>query len=115
MLRSLALGRRIAKSPISSVSVPYVIESTAKGERVFDIFSRLLKERIVMLHGPVTDSMATVIVASLLFLEAESPAKPINMYINSPGGSVTAGLVRQLIQAIYDTVWLFNLDAGVFE
>ncbi|KAJ2796026.1 hypothetical protein H4R20_005677, partial [Coemansia guatemalensis] len=71
---------------------------SARGERSFDIFSRLLKERIVMLNGPVNDSLSSLIVAQLLFLEAEDPSKPVSMYINSPGGSVTAGL------AIYDTM-----------
>ncbi|EJD04487.1 uncharacterized protein FOMMEDRAFT_140424 [Fomitiporia mediterranea MF3/22] len=75
-----------------------VIEQSGRGERSFDIFSRLLRERVVMLHGPIRDSMSAVAVAQLLFLEAEDATKPIHMYINSPGGSVTAGL------AIYDTV-----------
>jgi ATP-dependent Clp protease protease subunit len=69
-----------------------------RGERSYDIFSRLLKERIICLNGPVTDNVASVIVAQLLFLEAENPEKLISLYINSPGGSVTAGM------AIYDTV-----------
>lgn len=80
------------------IGIPYVIESSPKGERVFDIFSRLLKERIVFLNGEVHDSVSTIIVAQLLFLEAENPKKPISFYINSPGGSVTAGM------AIYDTM-----------
>ena len=75
-----------------------VLENTGSGERAFDIYSRLLKERIICLHGPVTDPMASVVTAQLLFLEADDPDKPINMYINSPGGVVTAGL------AIYDTM-----------
>ncbi|RKP39938.1 ATP-dependent Clp protease, proteolytic subunit ClpP [Dimargaris cristalligena] len=78
--------------------IPYVVERTSGGERSYDIFSRLLRERIICLNGQVNDSMASVIVAQLLFLEAESPEKPISLYINSPGGSVTAGL------AIYDTM-----------
>ncbi|KAL5518504.1 hypothetical protein ACEPAH_186 [Sanghuangporus vaninii] len=77
--------------------VPMVIEQSGRGERSFDIFSRLLRERVVMVHGPVRDSTSAVTVAQLLFLEAEDASKPIHMYINSPGGSVTAGL------AIYDT------------
>ncbi|TPX55861.1 hypothetical protein PhCBS80983_g04965 [Powellomyces hirtus] len=81
-----------------ALGVPYVIESSPRGERVFDIFSRLLKERIVMLNGEVHDAVAAIIVAQFLFLEAENPEKPINFYINSPGGSVTAGM------AIYDTM-----------
>ena len=75
-----------------------VIESTSKGERAYDIYSRLLKDRVVMLEGEVHDQMANLIVAQLLFLESESPEKPVSMFINSPGGSVTAGL------AIYDTM-----------
>ncbi|MGM0585733.1 MAG: ATP-dependent Clp protease proteolytic subunit [Pseudomonadota bacterium] len=78
--------------------VPMVVEQTARGERAYDIFSRLLKERIVFVSGPVHDGMATLIVAQLLFLEAENPKKEISMYINSPGGVVTSGL------SIYDTM-----------
>jgi ATP-dependent Clp protease, protease subunit len=78
--------------------VPMVVENTARGERSYDIYSRLLKERIIFLSGPVEDGMATLIVAQLLFLEAENPKKEINMYINSPGGVVTAGM------SIYDTM-----------
>ena len=78
--------------------IPQVIENTTRGERGFDIYSRLLREHIIFLTGPVEDGMAAVIVAQLLFLEAENPKKEINMYINSPGGVVTAGL------AIYDTM-----------
>ena len=72
--------------------VPMVVEQTNRGERSYDIYSRLLKERIIFLSGPVEDGMATLIVAQLLFLEAENPKKEINMYINSPGGVVTAGM-----------------------
>jgi ATP-dependent Clp protease protease subunit len=82
----------------SNYLIPQVIENTSRGERGFDIYSRLLRERIIFLTGPVEDNMATVIIAQLLFLEAENPKKEINMYINSPGGVVTAGL------AIYDTM-----------
>ena len=78
--------------------VPMVIEQTARGERAYDIYSRLLKERVVFVVGPVEDYMANVVVAQLLFLESENPDKDIHVYINSPGGSVTAGL------AIYDTM-----------
>jgi ATP-dependent Clp protease, protease subunit len=78
--------------------VPMVVEQTNRGERAFDIFSRLLKERIIFLTGPVEDGMSSLIVAQLLFLEAENPTKEISMYINSPGGVVTSGL------AIYDTM-----------
>jgi ATP-dependent Clp protease protease subunit len=78
--------------------VPMVVEQTARGERAFDIYSRLLKERVVFCIGPVEDHMANLIVAQLLFLESENPDKDVHLYINSPGGSVTAGL------AIYDTM-----------
>ena len=78
--------------------IPTVIEKESRGERAYDIYSRLLKDRIVMLNGPVEDGMANVIIAQLLFLESENPEKAINLYINSPGGAVTAGL------AIYDTM-----------
>ena len=78
--------------------VPMVVEQTNRGERAYDIFSRLLKERIIFVTGPVEDGMSTLIVAQLLFLEAENPKKEISMYINSPGGVVTSGL------AIYDTM-----------
>eukprot|EP00842_Homolaphlyctis_polyrhiza_P000916 jgi/Hompol1/1825/HPOL_005778-RA len=78
-----------------ALGIPYVIESSSRGERVFDIFSRLLKERIVMLNGEVDDPIAAIVVAQLLFLEAENPEKPISFYINSPGGSVTAGMYIQ--------------------
>ncbi|MGL5391448.1 MAG: ATP-dependent Clp endopeptidase proteolytic subunit ClpP [Shewanella sp.] len=85
-------------SEIQSALVPMVIEQTAKGERSYDIYSRLLKERIIFLVGQVEEHMANLIVAQLLFLESESPDKDIFLYINSPGGSVTAGM------AIYDTM-----------
>ncbi|WP_097461136.1 ATP-dependent Clp endopeptidase proteolytic subunit ClpP [Mangrovitalea sediminis] len=78
--------------------VPIVIEQTARGERSFDIYSRLLKERVIFLVGPVEDHMANLVVAQLLFLESENPDKDIHLYINSPGGSVTAGM------SIYDTM-----------
>src|SRR5438132_10590610 len=78
--------------------VPMVVEQTNRGERAYDIFSRLLKERIVFITGPIEDGMATLVVAQLLFLEADNPKKEINMYINSPGGVVTSGM------AIYDTM-----------
>jgi ATP-dependent Clp protease protease subunit len=81
-----------------SVLVPYVVEQTGRGERSYDIYSRLLKDRIVFMGGTVTDDVANLITAQLLFLESEDPEREINMYINSPGGSVTAGL------AIYDTM-----------
>lgn len=80
------------ETPVSSYLVPMVIEKTQGGERAFDIFSRLLKERIIFVTGPIEDHMANLIVAQLLFLEAEDPKKDIFMYVNSPGGSVSAGL-----------------------
>ena len=86
--------------------VPYVIEQTSRGERSYDIYSRLLKYRIIFLDGEVNDASASVIVAQLLFLEAEDPGKDINLYINSPGGSVTAGL------AIYDTMQYIKCDVS---
>jgi ATP-dependent Clp protease protease subunit len=82
----------------SSLFVPTVIESTGRGERAYDIFSRLLRERIIMVNGPIEDTMANLVVAQLLFLAAENSEREINVYINSPGGAVTAGL------AIYDTM-----------
>ena len=78
--------------------VPMVIEQTSRGERSFDIYSRLLKERVIFIVGPIEDQMANLVVAQLLFLESENPDKDIHIYINSPGGSVTAGL------SIYDTM-----------
>ncbi|KAJ3095983.1 hypothetical protein HDU97_006332 [Phlyctochytrium planicorne] len=90
---SFLLGRRSLVVSPTGLGIPYVIESSPRGERVFDIFSRLLKERIIMLNGEVNDHSAAIIVAQMLFLEAENFEKPINFYINSPGGSVTAGMV----------------------
>ena len=84
--------------------VPIVIEQTSKGERSYDIYSRLLRDRVIMLEGEVHDQMANLIVAQLLFLESENPDKDISMYINSPGGSVTAGM------AIYDTMQFIKPD-----
>ena len=89
-----------------SVLVPMVIEQTNRGERSFDIYSRLLKERIIFVTGQVEDNMASLIVAQLLFLESEDPKKPIYMYINSPGGVVTAGL------SIYDTMQYINSEVS---
>jgi ATP-dependent Clp protease protease subunit len=86
--------------------VPIVVEQTARGERSYDIFSRLLKERVIFLVGPVEDHVANLIVAQLLFLESENPDKDIHLYINSPGGSVTAGL------AIYDTMRFIRPDVS---
>uniref|UniRef100_A0A336M1U3 ATP-dependent Clp protease proteolytic subunit n=1 Tax=Culicoides sonorensis TaxID=179676 RepID=A0A336M1U3_CULSO len=95
----LNLRRGISSTPLRSLNlVPIVVEQTGRGERAYDIFSRLLKERIICLMGPVHDDLASLIVAQLLFLQSENSTKPIHMYINSPGGVVTAGL------AIYDTM-----------
>ena len=84
--------------------VPMVVEQTARGERAYDIYSRLLKERVVFIVGPVEDHMANLVVAQLLFLESENPNKDIHLYINSPGGAVTSGL------SIYDTMQFINCD-----
>ena len=86
--------------------VPYVIEQTSKGERSYDIYSRLLKDRIIFLGDEVNDDTASIVVAQLLFLEAEDPEKDIHLYINSPGGSVTAGM------AIYDTMHYIKSDVS---
>ena len=91
---------------IRNTLVPYVIEQTAQGERSYDIYSRLLKDRIIFLDQEVNDASASVIVAQLLFLESEDPSKDINLYINSPGGSVTAGM------AIYDTMQYIKCDVS---
>ncbi|KPL69584.1 Clp protease [Erythrobacter sp. SG61-1L] len=89
---------QFTRDPFTGALVPVVVEQTSRGERSFDIFSRLLRERIVFVTGQVEDNMASLIVAQLLFLESENPSKPISMYINSPGGVVTAGM------AIHDTM-----------
>jgi len=86
--------------------VPMVVEQTARGERAYDIYSRLLKERLIFVVGPVEDQMANLIVAQLLYLESENPDKDIQLYINSPGGSVTSGL------SIYDTMQFVNCDVS---
>ena len=96
-----------AAYPITGLNmVPIVVEQSARGERAYDIYSRLLKERVVFLVGPVDDYVANVIVAQLLFLESENPDKDIHLYINSPGGSVTAGM------AIYDTMQFIKCDVS---
>ena len=89
---------KFTQDPVTGALVPMVVEQTSRGERSFDIFSRLLRERIVFVTGGVEDQMASLIVAQLLFLESENPSKDISMYINSPGGVVTAGM------AIHDTM-----------
>ena len=86
--------------------IPMVVEQTSRGERAYDIYSRLLKERLVFIVGPIEDYTANIVVAQLLFLEAENPEKDISIYINSPGGSVTSGL------SIYDTMQFINCDVS---
>ncbi|MDH2434953.1 Clp protease ClpP [Pokkaliibacter plantistimulans] len=98
-----AAGQGVA--PSSSL-VPMVVEQSARGERAYDIYSRLLKERVIFLVGPVEDHMANLVVAQLLFLESENPDKDIHLYINSPGGVVTAGM------AIYDTMQFIKPDVS---
>lgn len=92
--------------PIMDNLVPMVVEQTARGERAFDIYSRLLKDRVIFLGGPIDDYVANLVVAQLLFLESENPDKDISIYINSPGGVVTAGL------AIYDTMQFIKPDVS---
>ncbi|MDP4176559.1 MAG: ATP-dependent Clp endopeptidase proteolytic subunit ClpP [Bacteroidota bacterium] len=94
------------KTEIYNQLVPYVIEQTGRGERGMDIFSRLLRERIIFIGTPIDDHIASLVVAQLLFLEAEDPEKDVNLYINSPGGSVSAGL------AIYDTMKYIKPDVA---
>jgi ATP-dependent Clp protease, protease subunit len=101
----LASSSQFVSSPQNTL-VPIVVEQTARGERSYDIYSRLLKERVIFLVGPVDDYMANLVVAQLLFLEAENPDKDIHLYINSPGGSVTAGL------SIYDTMQFIKPDVS---
>jgi len=93
-------------SEISAQLVPMVVEQTARGERAYDIYSRLLKERVVFITGPIEDHLSNLVVAQLLFLESENPDKDISVYINSPGGSVTAGL------SIYDTMQFVKPDVS---
>jgi ATP-dependent Clp protease protease subunit len=95
------------QAPIQGLNlVPVVVEQTSRGERAYDIYSRLLKERVIFLVGPIDDYVANVVVAQLLFLESENPDKDINLYINSPGGSVSAGL------AVYDTMQFLKPDVS---
>jgi len=97
----------VTNNEISNLNlIPIVVEQSARGERSYDIYSRLLKERVIFLVGPVDDHVANVIVAQLLFLESENPDKDISFYINSPGGSVTAGL------AVYDTMQFISCDVS---
>lgn len=96
--------RRMERTPPMAYTIPYVIEQNQRGERVFDIYSRLLRDRVIFLGTEIHDEVANVIVAQLLFLEADDPDKDIHLYINSPGGSITAGL------AIYDTMQFIRSD-----
>ena len=96
----------LAHNQIQANLVPMVVEQTNRGERAYDIFSRLLKERIIFLNGPIDDGVASLVCSQLLFLESENPAKDISMYINSPGGIVTSGL------AIYDTMEYIRPDVS---
>jgi len=102
----LRAGHKFGGNSMNNVLVPYVIEQTPQGERSYDIYSRLLKERIIFLGDEVNDATASIVVAQLLFLEAEDPSKDISLYINSPGGSVTAGW------AIYDTMQYIKCDVA---
>jgi ATP-dependent Clp protease protease subunit len=95
-----------SNSPVGLGYIPMVVEQSGRGERSYDIYSRLLKERVIFLVGPVDDMTANLVVAQLLFLEAENPDKDISLYINSPGGSVTAGM------AIYDTMQFIKPDVS---
>jgi ATP-dependent Clp protease protease subunit len=95
-----------ANTPVGLGYIPMVVEQSGRGERAYDIYSRLLKERVIFLVGPVDDMTANLVVAQLLFLEAENPDKDISLYINSPGGSVTAGM------AIYDTMQFIKPDVS---
>ena len=97
-----------ATSPHAGTLIPMVVEQTARGERAYDIYSRLLKDNIVFIGQPIDDVLANLVIAQLLFLEAEDPDKDISIYINSPGGSITAGL------AIYDTMQFIKPDISTF-
>jgi ATP-dependent Clp protease protease subunit len=105
-VREKSMSYQNQHSPQGLNLVPVVVEQTSRGERAYDIYSRLLKERVVFLVGPIDDYVANVVVAQLLFLESENPDKDINLYINSPGGSVSAGL------AIYDTMQFLKPDVS---
>ena len=96
----------MTSAPVGLNLVPMVVEQTSRGERAYDIYSRLLKERVIFLVGPIDDNVANLVVAQLLFLEAENPEKDISLYINSPGGIVTAGM------AIYDTMQFIKPDVS---
>ena len=94
-------------SPVRNIpNIPYVVEQTPRGERSYDIYSRLLKDRIIFIGGPIDDDLANIVIAQMLFLEGDDPDKDINLYINSPGGSVSAGL------AIYDTMQYIKCEVS---
>src|SRR5438309_11612877 len=97
---------RLSRQP--EALIPMVIETTNRGERAFDIYSRLLKDRIIFIGTPIDDQVANIVIAQLLFLQMQDPKKDINIYINSPGGSVTAGL------AIYDTMQFVTCDVNTY-
>ena len=103
---SFASDTRTGREPRGLNLVPMVVEQSPRGERAYDIYSRLLKERVIFLVGPVEDYVANLVVAQLLFLESENPDKDVHLYINSPGGSVSAGL------AIYDTMQFVKPDVS---
>src|SRR6476661_5582661 len=105
IMKGNPMSLKIDRTTTSNL-VPMVVEQTARGERAFDIYSRLLKDRVIFLGGPLDDYVANLIVAQLLFLESENPDKDISIYINSPGGVVTAGL------AIYDTMQFIKPDVS---
>ena len=88
--------------------IPYVIEQTERGERAYDIYSRLLRDRIIFIGTPITDSVANVVIAQFLFLQSEDPEKDIHLYLNTPGGSITSGL------AIYDTMQFVSCDVATY-
>lgn len=104
--QNMAQGESIITEPHAAGLIPMVVEQTSRGERSYDIYSRLLKERVIFLVGPVEDYMANTIMAQMLFLESENPEKDIYLYINSPGGVVTAGM------AIYDTMQFIKPDVS---
>ena len=106
LMSTIDYPNTMASAPTGSGLVPMVVEQTARGERSYDIYSRLLKERVIFLVGQVEDHMANLVVAQMLFLEAENPDKDIHLYINSPGGSVTAGM------SIYDTMQFIKPDVS---
>lgn len=93
--------------------IPMVIEHSSRGERAYDIFSRLLKERIICINGPISDDTAHVVVAQLLFLESENPSKPIHMYLNSPGGAVTAGILLFISESCFSFLTQLSLPVTI--